>query len=555
MGKALRNIGVVSGVTLVSRVLGLGRDMAVTAVFGTTALASAFVTAFTLPNLFRRLLGEGALTAAFVPTLQEETRRNGDAGAFGLVGEVANWTLALTAGITTVAMLFLAGSGSWGPTLIEAGCDAATVGRWVQGAELGVWLFPYMVMVCLAAVFSAALQTRGRFIEPALSPVWLNLCMMGFLGWAVWGRGEGLGRGPAAMHWLCAGVLAGGALQLLVPAAALWRLGWRPCTGLPTSSGVKQIARLMVPTLFGSAIYLINMTVSRLLGLSLDDAAATVLNLSTRLMELPIGVFAIAISTVFFPQIAMHAAAGDMHSLAKDYRQGMRLIILVNVPAAFGLVVLAKPIIRVLFQHGQFNAEATELMIPVLRVSALALPFLAFVSLALRAFYAQKDTETPVRAALASFCVNVAASLVLMRWAGTAGLAMGATLAVLTQAWFLQVRLTGKHTGLGFAHLGPHTLKVLAAGSVMALAVAGAWSGWERIMSQEGKDAVVATVDASSGFGRILALPGWRDVAGLAMSISLGLGVFTVAAWVLRVEGRDELIALIRRKLKRGRGA
>jgi peptidoglycan biosynthesis protein MviN/MurJ (putative lipid II flippase) len=105
---------------------------------------------------------------------------------------------------------------------------------------------------------------------------------------------------------------------------------------------------------------------------SLDDAAATVLNLSTRLMELPIGVFAIAISTVFFPQIAMHAAAGDMHSLAKDYRQGMRLIILVNVPAAFGLVVLAKPIIRVLFQHGQFNAEATELMIPVLRVSALA---------------------------------------------------------------------------------------------------------------------------------------------------------------------------------------
>ncbi len=529
MGKALRNIGVVSGVTLFSRVLGLGRDMAITAVFGASALASAFVTAFTMPNLFRRLLGEGALTAAFVPTLQEETRRNGDAGAFGLVGEVANWTLALTAGITTAAMLALAASGSWGPALVRAGCEAETVGRWVQGAELGVWLFPYMVMVCLAAVFSAALQTRGRFLEPALSPVWLNLCMMGFLGWAVWSGSAALGRGEGAMHWLCAGVLAGGALQLLVPAAALWRLGWRPCVGLKASPGVRQIARLMVPTLFGSAIYLINMTVSRLLGLSLDDAAATVLNLSTRLMELPIGVFAIAVSTVFFPQIAMHAAAGDMHSLAKDYRHGMRLIILVNVPAAFGLVVLAEPIIRVLFQRGAFGAHATELMIPVLGVSALALPFLAFVSLALRAFYAQKDTETPVRAALASFCVNVVASLVLMRFAGTAGLATGATLAVITQAWFLQARLTRKHEGLGFAHLGPHALKVLAASALMAAAVAGAWAGWARAMGRGG----------------------WHDLAGLAACIAVGLGVFAAAAWGLRVEGRDELAALIKRKLKR----
>jgi putative peptidoglycan lipid II flippase len=531
MGKALRNIGVVSGVTLFSRVLGLGRDIAITSVFGASALASAFVTAFTMPNLFRRLLGEGALTAAFVPTLQEETRRNGDEGAFGLVGEVANWTLALTAGITTAAMLTLAASGSWGPALVRAGCEAETVGRWVQGAELGVWLFPYMVMVCLAAVFSAALQTRGRFMEPALSPVWLNLCMMGFLGWAVWSHGAspGSAAGVRVMHWLCAGVLAGGVLQLLVPAAALWRLGWRPRSGLRASAGVRQIARLMVPTLFGSAIYLINMTVSRLLGLSLDDAAATVLNLSTRLMELPIGVFAIAVSTVFFPQIAMHAAAGDMHSLAKDYRHGMRLIILVNVPAAFGLVVLAEPIIRVLFQRGAFGAHATELMIPVLGVSALALPFLAFVSLALRAFYAQKDTETPVRAALASFCVNMVASLVLMRFAGTAGLATGATLAVITQAWFLQARLTRKHEGLGFAPLGPHALKVLAASALMAAAVAGAWAGWVRAMGRGG----------------------WHDLAGLAACIALGVGVFAAAAWSLRVEGREELTALIKRKLKR----
>lgn len=530
MGKALRNIGVVSGVTMFSRVLGLGRDMAITAVFGATALASAFVTAFTLPNLFRRLLGEGALTAALVPTLQDETRRGGERGAFVLVGEVATWTLALTSGIALVAMVALGSLETWGPALMEAGWEADTVGRWLRGAELGVWLFPYMVMVCLAAVFSAALQTRGRFLEPALSPVWLNVCMLGFLWMGVRGAGGVEAGGETAMRWLCAGVLAGGALQLLVPATALWRLGWRPRAELRASPGVRQIAKLMVPTLFGSAIYLVNMTVSRLLGLSIDDAAATVLNLSTRLMELPIGVFAIAVATVFFPRIAQHAAAGDLASLAKDYQQGMRLIILVNVPAACGLVVLAEPIIRVLFQRGAFGAEETALMMPVLGVGALALPFLAFVSLALRAFYAQKDTATPVRAALASFVVNVVASVVLMRWAGTAGLAMGATLAVMTQAWFLQAKLTDKHPGLSFARLAPHALKVVVASVVMAGAVAGAWAGW----------------------GRVAGTGGWRDLTGLAGCIAIGMGVFATTAWCLRVEGRDELGALIKRKLKRG---
>ncbi|MCU0794144.1 MAG: murein biosynthesis integral membrane protein MurJ [Opitutaceae bacterium] len=526
MGRALRNIGIVSGVTMASRVLGLGRDVAITAVFGASALASAFVTAFTLPNLFRRLLGEGALTAALVPTLQEETKARGEDGAHALVNQVATWTLLASGAITLAAMAVLAAHGWWAPRLEAAGWEAATVARWATGAGLGVVLFPYLVTVCLAAVFSAALQIRGRFLEPALNPVWLNLSMLGLLGVGVWGAAGD--DAAARMRWLCAGVLLGGLLQMVVPALALRRLGWRPRFAAERSEGVRQIARLMVPTLFGSAIYLINTTVSRLLGLSLDDAAATVLNLSTRLMELPIGVFALAVSTVVFPQIARHAAEGRLDRLAEDYGKGMRLILLVNVPAAFGLAVLAEPITRVLFERGAFTARDTAVMGPVLAASALALPFLAFVSLTLRAFYALKDTGTPVRVALVSFVVNVVASVALMGSLGATGLAMAATLAVVVQAALLQVLLTRRVRGVRFRGLVPHLVKVSAASVLMALAVGAGWAGWSD-----------ATGDDAGA---------WQDLLGLALVLGAGVAVYGGAALALRVDGLAELLALARRK-------
>lgn len=531
MAKALRNIGIVSGLTLVSRVLGLGREIAIAAVFGATAIGSAFVTAFTLPNLFRRLLGEGALTSALVPTLQDETRRGGEAGALRLVSEVATWTLIATGAITLLAMGGLAAHGWWAPRLVEAGWDGETVARWALGARLGVVIFPYLVTVCLAAVFSAALQTRDRFLEPALNPVWLNVSMVGLLGVAVWLTGPEDAEGR--MWGLCAGVLAGGVLQMLVPAWALTRLGWSPRWTPTLGPGVRQIARLMLPTLFGSAIYLINMTVSRLLALSLDDSAAMVLNLSTRVMELPIGVFAIAVATVVFPAIARHVAEDRPDRLAEDYRHGMRLVLLVNVPAAAGLLVLAEPITRVLFQRGAFTAEHTSTMAPALAASALALPLVSYASLTLRVYYARKDMKTPVRAALWSFVANVVASVVLMRWLGVAGLALASTLAAGVQAAYLQSKLARDNEGLRAVHLLPHLAKVLAASAGMAGAVWLAWAGWTRMAGDEAR------------------LWEW---AGLGVAIAGGAAVFAALAWLLRIEGREEALALVKRKLGR-RGA
>ena len=515
MSKNLKNIGVVAFATVLSRVLGLVRESAAAAVFGASALNSAFTTAFTLPNLFRRLLGEGALTAAFVPTLTHELEKNDRAGAFRLVSKVSSWLAVVTTGIVTLAILvfwnaepLVRVAGSWG-------LEADTARRLLLGADLAIVLFPYMIFVCLAAAFSAACQVLGRFAEPALSPVWLNVTILSSLGlgaWWAWGD-------ASRMNLLCFGVLVGGFLQMAVPAGVLWGEGWRPAFDLRADERVREIIRLMGPTVIGSAIYLINISVSRFVGLSLNDAAATVLNLATRLMELPIGVFTIAIATVVFPLIARHAAKQDWAALTADYHKGLRLVLVINVPAALGLALLAEPIIRLLFQHGAFKASDTALMTPVLAAYALGLPFISFTSLALRGFYALRDTATPVRAAALSFAINLGLSLVLMQWLSTVGLALASTAAVLAQAVFLQTRLARKHAGFSVAPLLPNLGKIAAATALMSALV---WGGVRGI--------------GALGAGRAT-----TDLLCVAGLIPLAAALYGALLWVWRIEGREDI--------------
>jgi putative peptidoglycan lipid II flippase len=515
VSKSLKNISAVAVATVASRVLGLVREVFIAAAFGTSALNSAFVSAFTLPNLFRRLLGEGALTAAFIPTLTQEIERRQRVAAFSLVSKVTSWLLVVTISVVTVAMLASANLGSLLGLFGGLGLEEATVRRLLLAADLAVILFPYMIFVCLAAAFSAACQVLGRFSEPAWSSVWLNLTIILSLlvgGWWAWGDTD-------RMHLLCGGVLVGGFLQMAAPAAALWREGWRPALDLRSDDRVKEILRLMGPTVIGSAIYLINMSVSRLLGLALNDEANTVLNLATRVMELPIGIFTIAIATVVFPLIARHAAKADWDSLSRDYHKGLRLVMIINVPAAVGLALLSEPVIRLLFQRGEFTSADTVLMVPVLAVYALGLPFLSFTTVALRGFYALKDTTTPVRAAALSFVVNIVLSLVLMRWFSTVGLALAGNLAVLAQAWYLQVKLAGKQRGLGFAPLLANLGKIILASGLMGLIV---WGGQE----------------VASGLPLSPKMHDWVVIMGL---IPLAVALYGALLWLMKIEGRDEL--------------
>jgi putative peptidoglycan lipid II flippase len=528
VSKNLKNISVVALATVVSRVLGLVREAVTAAVFGASALNSAFVSAFTLPNLFRRLLGEGALTAAFVPTLTREIEAQNRASAFSLVSKVASWLLVVTTLIVLLAVVVFANADAVVRGLAGWGVAEETGRRLLLGADLAIVLFPYMIFVCLAAAFSAACQVIGRFSEPALSPVWLNLTILSALGIGAWWAWDDAAR----MKLLCAGVLAGGFIQMAVPAWVLWREGWRPAFDLRMDERVWEIVRLMGPTVIGSAIYLINISVSRFIGLSLNDSAATVLNLATRLMELPIGVFTIAIATVVFPLIARHAAKGDRGALTSDYHKGLRLVLVINIPAAVGLAMLAEPISRLLFEHGAFTAADTRLMAPVVAAYALGLPFISFTSLALRGFYALRDTATPVRAAALSFLVNLVLSIVLMRALSTVGLAWASTAAVLAQAVFLQTRLVGKDAGFSIAPLWPNLLKI---GTATLLLAAVVWAGGKGVQA----------------LGLAGKLRDWVIVLAL---IPVAGGVYGAALWMLRIEGREDLEQILKRLRGKLRG-
>jgi putative peptidoglycan lipid II flippase len=522
LSKSLKNIGIVATATVVSRVLGLVREMVIAAVFGLqSGLGSAYVSAFTLPNLFRRLLGEGALTGAFVPTLSHEVEKNSRDAAFGLVSKVSSWLACVTVTLVIVAMLFFSQAGYWAGVAQRWGMSAGTADRLELAAYLAVILFPYMVFVCLAAVFSAACQVLGRFTEPALSPVWLNLAILSALGLGAWWAWDAPGR----MNLLCVGVLVGGFLQMAVPAGVLWKEGWRPVFDLRADARVKEIVRLMTPTVIGSAIYLVNISISRFIGLSLNDSAAQALNLATRVMELPIGVFTAAIATVVFPLIARHAARGDWILLGRDYHKGLRLVLVFNVPAAIGLALLSEPIVRLLFQRGAFHGSDTRLMTPILAVYALGLPFLSFTSLALRGFYSLKDTATPVRAAVLSFVVNVVLSIVLMHWFSTVGLALASNVAVVVQAWYLHTRLVRKRDGFGLTSQLPNLGKILVATIVMAGVLVGA--------------------------GRLIGMPAWsqkiRDLTVVLGLIPVAGLTYAGLLWLLRIEGREELEQLVAR--------
>src|SRR5208282_3396424 len=237
--------------------------------------------------------------------------------------------------------------------------------KWYVAADLVVVLFPYLALISLAAACSATLNVLGHFVEPALSPIWLNLAMIATLA----GAGLHFAATPLGeVHWLCAGVLAGGFLQMAVPAGVLVAMGWRPRFDLGLSPRVREIALLMTPGIFGTAIYQINFSVSRLLAFSIDDSSATYLYTVNRLMEFPIGVFAVAVSTVVYPLITRHAVRGDFRAMAGDFQKGIRLILVINIPAAVGLALLSGPIIQLVFHHGvatQADARTMGLLLAV----------------------------------------------------------------------------------------------------------------------------------------------------------------------------------------------
>lgn len=460
MSKLVSKIGLVSACTMISRVLGLGRDMLTSAMLGTSVWNSAFITAFTLPNLFRRLLGEGALTAALMPNLSEELENRGREAVHELVNKTLSWLLVICLALIALAV-----------ALMQWLKISDVPEKWVVVAGLGQALFPYMLLICVAAIFAAALNLFSRFGIPALTAVWLNSSIIVALGYGGWWLEGDLEQ---KTYWLTGGAMLGGSLQMLVPAFALAKEGWRPRLDLAVSPKVKEVALLTLPGVFGAAVFQINIMVSRGLAFYVSDAAASLLYYANRLVELPVGVFAIAISTVVFPSLTAAIAASKHTVFAETYRRGILLCLLMAIPSAIGLSLLAPQIIELLFQRGLFSENDTNSTVPLLLVFAIGMPFYSFVSVETRAFFALKDTRTPVKIALLAFCINLALSLALMGRFGALGLAIASNVAAIAQALSLHAVLGRKNLDTSLKVLSIDAGRILGAGLVMGIAV---WFG------------------------------------------------------------------------------
>ena len=455
MPKRLLNVFVVSISTIGSRILGLARDVLLFSTFGSSVVNSAFILAFTFPNLFRRLLGEGALTAAMLPLLAEANETSGRAALFSLFNKILSWLTTVLFGLVLLISLLL--------ILIGALPDLST--RWDLAMILGVLLFPYMALVCLAAAFAAVLNVLQRFAIPALTAVWLNLGMILFLGGiGLWVTADMLLR----MYWLCAGVLAGGCLQLAVPWFALKREGWKLSLDFKPSPQLQELVKLLLPGIAGASVIQLNIVISRSLAHFIDESAVSVLYLANRLVELPLGVFSIAIATVYFPAFSEWAARKNDGEFNRVFQQAMRLIFAITLPAAAGLLLLGEPILRFLFEWGSFQASDTALTLPLLWVFALGLPLYSMVAILVRGFYAHKDTQTPMKVAYLSVGLNLALSLALMWPLGVIGLALANVLSVLAQCVVLAGKLSGLTGANPLGHLWRETGKALVAALMMA---------------------------------------------------------------------------------------
>jgi putative peptidoglycan lipid II flippase len=404
--------------TMVSRVLGLFRDQLTAAVFGASAIGSAFILAFQIPNLFRRLLGEGALTAAIVPVLADKSVKDGKSAAFGFLNFVLRKVFPWMIGLT---MLGIGSALLW--ALIRPVDSSAAI--------LTAICMPYMPLICVAALFTSAVNLSGRFGLAEIASGVLNLCMI--IGLGVFGDNLATTDMGKAV-WLCVGALVGGAFQLLIPLWGLHQEGWRPSLTHADETAWKALSIAFLPAALGAGVQQVNVLISRGLAYNVSDAGLMYYYIANRIVELPIGLFSASIAVVIFPVLATAFASRDVPALSRNYGRGMRLVLAINVAAAFGLAALAVPIVQLLFQYGRFSAGNCLATSNLLVLFAVAMPFYAMISIVTRALNVAGQTKVTLIAAIHALVVNAVGSLVAV-WMGKGveGLALANAISTIWQ--------------------------------------------------------------------------------------------------------------------------
>jgi putative peptidoglycan lipid II flippase len=430
--KLVKSTAVVGVMTLISRVLGLLRDM-VFARFGVDAGMDAFFVAFKIPNFMRRLFAEGAFSQAFVPVFTEYKTQREQAEVKALVDRVAGTLagllglLVLVAVLASPVLVMVFAPGFWGDPL-----------KFDLTAYMLRFTFPYLLFMALVSFAAGVLNSYGRFAAAAFTPVWLNVVLIGMALLVA----PSLDEPMIALSW---GVLAAGFVQLLflVPALARIRLLPRPRWGL-ADPGVRKILRLMVPGIIGSSVSQINLLFDTLLASFLITGSVSWLYYADRLVEFPLGIFGIALATVILPVLSRAHASQSQAEFSRTLDAGLRWVMLIGLPAAAGLMVLARPVLSTLFEYDDFQVHDVDMAGLALVAYGLGLPGFMLVKVLAPAFYSRQDTRTPVKVAIRAMLSNMVMNvlfvvpLVLLKVPGAhAGLALATALASYINAGLL----------------------------------------------------------------------------------------------------------------------
>lgn len=467
----------VSLLTLTSRVLGLLRDALMASRFGNGEILDAFTVAFRIPNLGRRLFGEGAMTTAFLPALVSDLEREGRESAWRL-------TTAVFFGLAAVLFVVVAA----GEVLLLGARAALPEGesaRLLTG--LTAVMFPYLFLICLAALMSAVFHAMGRFGWPAFSPVLLNLLWIAVL-FLPGVRSMSVQFQIYAVAWT---IVFAGVVQLLLPLLILMKSGFRFAWAWGDNrEKVRAITAVMLPTLIGLSVTQLNTLLDSLLawGLSVEDGAATTrwqplesgtasaLYLGQRLYQFPLGVFGVALGTILFPLFARHAELNRRDLLSADFLRGMKLVLIVGIPASAGLIAVAEPLAAVLFQRGAFDAFDTRQTAEMIAAYGFGVWSFCCLLIVNRFFFALKDARTPMRIGLTTIGFNLVLNLLLIWPLRGQGLALATSLAcagqVTVSLYLLKIHLPEWRPTL----LWSTVIRTIAATAVMSAACLAALS-------------------------------------------------------------------------------
>ena len=505
----LKSTGIIGTATIVSRVLGFVRDMVLAGLFGTGMDAQAFFVAFRIPNSLRDLIGEGATNAAIVPVLSEYGTLKDQKEFLRAARVLFNLSVVILSAITALGVVF-------SPIIVRiiAPGFAAEPDKLAMTVGLNRIMFPYLIFIGLTAYSMGVLNSLKRFASAAFGPALMNVAMI------------------LAALWLCprigvaglaVGVLAGGALQLLLNVPSLGKEG----IGINFREGlrhpaVRRIGRLLIPRAMGSAVYQINIFVDTILAsLSwiVGSGGVAALYYANRLIQFPLAIFALAIAQAALPKMSGEFAANDMDRLKDTLSFSLRMIIVIMLPAGVGLAMLGRPIISILFERGEFTAYSTSITDNALFFYAFGLLAYGGIKLLVTVFYAMHDTMTPVKTAFAAVLVNIALNLMLMWPMKLGGLALATSISATFNILMLYRALRRRIGDFGTASIVDSFLRVLLASAAMA-----------------------AALKAFS-----LVYPG-TSITGLVFSVAAGITVFISAAWMFNVKEIRSIPAWITKK-------